>query len=347
VTALRFTALLVWAVVASAAAQPRAGAPATAATLSILAGHVSHASAGAPARPALSGMNLAEGDRVVTGPDGFALVTFLDGTTVTVQPASDVVVKVAGGEPSSPVVRVLVTAGTVWARLAGLVTRRSSVSLESNAYTATARDGLIGAERRPDGTFVCWTRDGRLVVADAQGVTRATLEPGQRATLAGEGAATVEPFAVNQSVLEVTARGALPLVQMPDGARVAGFVAPGIEVNQVFGSLTAIRNGRHVVEVPAGLPGPYVIILEAVAPGRFTVSVSGRHRGDTIYRKDLGGRIERGTRVRAEVTHRLAGETEPRTARLSGGTVTPPRAHEGPLPGTIVVSPAELDAAGR
>ena len=30
-TALRFTALLVWAVVASAAAQPRAGAPATAA----------------------------------------------------------------------------------------------------------------------------------------------------------------------------------------------------------------------------------------------------------------------------------------------------------------------------
>ena len=41
-------------------------------------------------------MNLAEGDRIKTGPGGQALITFLDGSTVTVLPEGDVTVKQAG-----------------------------------------------------------------------------------------------------------------------------------------------------------------------------------------------------------------------------------------------------------
>lgn len=344
---LRLVGLLLSGVlVASAGAQSRPAPSATAATLSVLAGDVAHATAGGVPGPAAAATNLADGDRVVTAPDGLALVTFLDGTTLTVQPGSDVVVRQMG-DAGRPAIRVLIDAGTVWVRLAGLLAARSSVTLESNAYAATARDGLIGAEQRADGTFVCWTRAGRLVVTDAQRLAQAELEPGQRATLGAGRSVAVVPFAVNQSVLEIAARGALPLVQMPDGVRVAGFVSPGIDVNQVFGSLTAVRDGRHVVEVPAGAPGPYVVVLEGVAARRFAVTVVGRHRGQAIYRKDLSGRIERGTRLRADVTHRFAEAGEPRTARLTGGTVTRLRAHDGPLPGTILVSPSELDAALR
>lgn len=346
-TARALGAVLVAGVLAaSAGAQPRPAPAAMTATLSVLAGDVGHAPLGGVPRPAAGSMNLTEGDRVLTGRDGLALLTFLDGTTLTVQPGSDVIVK-QFGEAGRPAIHVLVNAGTVWARLAGLPPARSSVTLESGAYTATAREGLMGAEQRADGTFVCWTRAGRLAVADQEGRAQGTLEAGQRATLAPGRPVRVEPFAVNRSVLEVSARGALPLVQMPDGVRVAGFVSPGIDVNQVSGSLTVVRDGRHVVEVPAGAPGPYVIVLEGVAVDRFAVSVVGRHRGRAIYRKDLSGRIERGTRLRAEVTHRFAAPAEPQTARLSGGTVTPPRLHEGALPGTILVSPSELDAARR
>lgn len=346
--ASRLLALLLCIVVAApAAAQSRPAPGAIAATLSVLAGEVRHAPPQGSPGPAVSGMNLAAGDRVVTGPDGYALVTFLDGTTLTVQPGSDVTVTQAtdGGHRA---IRVLITVGTVWARLARLLAAGSSVTLESNAYAATARDGLIGAAQRADGVFVCWTRAGRLTVADTRGVPRATLEPGQRATLAAGRPAAVDPFAVNASVLEIAARGALPLVRMPDGGRVAGFVSPGIEVNQVFGSLTALRDGRHVVEVPAGQPGPYVIVLEALAGSRrFAVTVVGRYRGRAIYRRDLGGRVEPGARLQAEVAHRFAEPADPRTAELTGGTVTALRTHDGPLPGTILLAPAELDAARR
>src|SRR5262245_16730908 len=79
-----------------AAAQPDgASTLATAATLTVLGGRVEHATGAGPASAARSGANLAEGDRVFTGPDGRALITFLDGSTVTVEPGSHVVVRQA------------------------------------------------------------------------------------------------------------------------------------------------------------------------------------------------------------------------------------------------------------
>ena len=125
----------------------------TAATLTIVASPVEHVPSGAESRrAAVDGMNLAEGDRVVTGPRAIALVTFLDGSTLTVQPDSDVVIaRAAVATPDSTGLRILIRAGKVWVRVAQLLGRRSSISLESNEYAATARDGLIGAERAPMG----------------------------------------------------------------------------------------------------------------------------------------------------------------------------------------------------
>ena len=55
---------------------------------------------------------------------------------------------------------------------------------------------------------------------------------------------------------------------MPDGVRLAGFVPPGIEVNQVFGSLTArCPDQTWIVEVPGGFPGPYLVFLTGIADG--------------------------------------------------------------------------------
>ncbi len=63
-------------------------------------------------------------------------------------------------------------------------------------------------------------------------------------------------------MLEVVTTGpVLRFMAMPDGNRLARFVEPGIEVNQVFGSLTAVRADGRIVEVPAGLPGPYEVRL--------------------------------------------------------------------------------------
>jgi len=89
-----------------ATGQERAGVVSTAATLTVLSVAVERVGAGSD-RPAAvaSGSDLAVGDGVLTGPDGRALITFLDGSTVTVEPASEVPVRQAqmqGREASSP-----------------------------------------------------------------------------------------------------------------------------------------------------------------------------------------------------------------------------------------------------
>src|ERR1700724_745080 len=72
------------------------GGCSTAPPLTVLSAPVERVGAGAD-RPAAaaSGADLAVGDRVLTGTDGRALITFLDGSTVTVEPASEVTVRQA------------------------------------------------------------------------------------------------------------------------------------------------------------------------------------------------------------------------------------------------------------
>jgi hypothetical protein len=288
---------------------------------------------------------LATGDRVVTGPVGRALITFLDGSTVTVEPGSEVTVRQAEmvGRDASRI-RVLIMVGTVWARVAGWLGGRASLTLLSNAYSATAHDGLIGAQQQPEGAFICWTRAGPLEVAEAGGAPRVTLAPGQKATFAPGRPVAAEGFAVNQSTLEVVTSGpVLPLVVMPDRQRVAGFVEPGIEVNQVFGSLTAGRPGARTVEVPAGLSGPVVLILAAMEDGPFTVTVTGRHQGAATYRHERAGVARRGQGMRADIIQVMTAGGDPHTARAGSAGMSVFRP-EWAWPGTVVLSPLELAA---
>jgi hypothetical protein len=335
----------------------RASSPttdATTATLTVLAPNVEHVAGGAPARrPAGDGMNLAEGDRIITGPTGSALITFLDGSTITVEPGSEVAVRHADLTAREDTrIRLLIHAGKVWVRIASLVNRRSTISLESSEYAATAHTGLIGAERRAEGEFVCWTRAGTMAVTDTAGAALAMVAPGHKATVTRRRTVTVEPFSVHASTLEVTASdGVQPLLLMPGGRHAAGFVGPGIEVNQVFGSLTSASGGRMLVEVPAGARGPYVLLLEGVTGGPFTVEVVGRFRGDVVYRRQLRGSLWPGQRVATRIEPYIEDDwgTDPRTARLRHVRLSPLVEWTAPLPVRVVVPPPRQDGrrAGR
>jgi hypothetical protein len=331
-------------------AQARFPTVSTAATLTVLGGTVEVAQADGPRAAAASGTSLSVGDRIHTGPDGRALITFLDGTTVTVEPRSEITVRemeVGGRERSH--IRILITAGTVWARVANLLGGRGSVTLASNTHAAIAHDGLIGAERRLDGSFVCWTRAGTVQLVDAGGAILGLLDPGRKATISAGGRPVTERFSVHRSVVEVTASGpVLPLVVMPDGVRLAGFVPPGIEVNQVFGSFTARRpDETRSVEVPGGLPGPYQILLTGIADGPFAVTITGRVRGRTIFERKWAGAITRGQRLTGGVTQdfdvrQTAGASE---AEVLSGMISPLRPARDPAPGIVLLSPLEVGAS--
>src|SRR5262245_28628543 len=291
------------------------------ATLSVLAPPVERVAVGAAASSAgVDGMNLAEGDRIKTGPGGLALITFLDGSTVTVLPDADVTVKQIGsGTPrGNSGIRMLINAGRVWARVVQAAGRRPSpLSLESNEYTATAHDGLIGAERSGNG-FVCWSRRGELRLTDRSGQTDVVVMPGRRARAIFGSPVVPEPFVPSASVLEVRTSGpVLPLLRMPDGRVAAGFSGAEAEVNQVFGSFTERQSAdRWLVEVPAGFEGPFTLILTGAGTGPFVAKISARYGGLAVYRQEIKGEVRQGERLATRIRHELSGK-DPQTARVT------------------------------
>lgn len=335
---------------ALALAQAQAPTVSTAATLTVLGGVVELQRPDGGRTPAPSGASLSVGDRILTAPASRALVTFLDGTTVTVEPSSDVTVRemeVGGRERSR--IEILITAGTVWARIANLLGGRGTVSLASNTHAAIAHDGLIGAEQRLDGSFACWTRAGTVELVGPGGAALGRLEAGHKATVSTQRRVAIEEFSVHRSTVEISARGPVwPLVVMPDGVRLAGFVPPGIEVNQVFGSLTARRPAEtRVVEVPGGLPGPYRVLLTGISDGRFVVTITGRVDGRAVFSRRWTGTIARGERLGGGLTQEFdvrhtvrANEAEALT-----GIASSLRAVQGPTPGFVLLSPLETAAA--
>jgi hypothetical protein len=120
-----------------------------------------------------------------------------------------------------------------------------------NEYTATAHDGLIGAEHSGNG-FVCWKPPRRARLTDRSGQTDVVVMPGRRARAIFGSTVVPEPFVPSASVLEVRTSGpVLPLLRMPDGRIAAGFLAGEVEVNQVFGLAHERQGGgRWLVEVP-------------------------------------------------------------------------------------------------
>jgi hypothetical protein len=316
------------------------------ATLSVLAGPVKRISAGSnQSQAAKDGVSLNIGDRILTGTQATALVTFLDGSTLTVQPNSDVEVKMADVSDGSSRISIQINLGTVWARVASLVDPHSNFSLESNTATATVHDGLIGGRQTPDHSFICWTMAGDLLVKDRKGQLLVTLKPGEKTKVQDDQDSGRQPFAVNHSTLKVTASpNVLPLMLMSDNLRVTGFVTPGLEVNQVFGSRTGIEGyGTRTIEVPAGVPGPLTLIVEGKADTMFTITVEGFHKGTQVYRQNFAGTITKGERLVTPITQELESATasNPKTAKVLNGHANDLRSFHGSLPGSILVSPHE------
>ena len=316
------------------------GEPAPA-ILGVLAGEVTIIPPeGGVAKPASSGMTVAVGTRVQTSKKSTALITFVDGSTLTVQPESDVTIKHADIGKNRSRVTVGVNVGTVWARVVKLVDAESSFSLQSNTATATVHDGLIGARQEPDNTFACWTRAGDLWVLEPTGRAISILKPGQTDIVKAGAPSNPKAFFSNHSALRIeTPLSVLPVILMPDRARIAGFTGPETEVNQVFGSYTGMDSeGHRVVEVPAGVSGPFILILQGEKDGPFLISIRALYKGMPVDQHQVSCTLQRGARLAAPLTQRLEGVTnEEKTAKVSGVTIGPLESADLQLPGKVGV----------
>lgn len=316
------------------------------ATLSVLSGEVRRGPAGGQPEVAADGDDVGVGDRIVTGTDATALVTFLDGNTLTVQPESDITISRADVNTSGgSIVNIQINVGTVWARVSNLVDPAAGFTLDSNAAAATVRDAKQGGQLNPDGSFQCWTLGGEMSVVNKLTGLTTVLKEGETTLIRAEGVDPPRQFLVNQSTLRVTApENVLPLLVMPDQPLLAGFVAPGVEVNQVFGSRTQRAEQGRLIEVPAGRPGPYRLVLEGLQEGAYSVLVTGLFEGQQVFQQELKGSLKSGDRVISEIglTQDPSTSGYARTARVTGGTAGALAPLSGPLPGKLVLAPSEV-----
>jgi hypothetical protein len=173
----RYLALLAAAIVAGGLALTQDRGAASATMLDVYTGTVEVAHAGADFADAVDGQVLGAGDRVRTGPDGEALITFFDGSTLALDPSSAVSLEELAAERSGSIAIVIAqTAGRTWSSVQKLAQADSRYEIRTPALAATVRGTAFEVDVEDEQTHTVQTAEG-LVRVQAQGRAGDTPAP--------------------------------------------------------------------------------------------------------------------------------------------------------------------------
>ena len=149
--------------------QQRASSAST--ILSILDGTASVARGAAAFVSASDGDIVSTGDRVQTADRSHAMVSFFDGSTLEIEPATTVQIEEAQGAASGAIaIRIAQTLGRTWASVQKLTRVDSKFEIRTPTLTAAVRGTGFITEVLADGTSSVQTTDGTVQVT-AQGQT--------------------------------------------------------------------------------------------------------------------------------------------------------------------------------
>ncbi len=358
--------------VAAAATLPPAPRLANQSTLTILRGDSQYSEqARAAVVAAVDGQDVRVGDRLITGQDANLLLTFFEGSTLTLTPGTDVVVERlqagTGGDAAARDFQLQLNAGTIWARVVSLASSAATFQVRTPNAVAVVRGSQIGARVLPDGSFQCWTREGVMSVQTGAG-QQVDLQAGETVLVQPDGQlSATRPFSPSVSVLRFRVTGPVwPLVVHPDGGA-NGVVEPGIVVSQTFGALVtppAAGDGGFSFEVPASIPGRYTLVLEgqaragagdafgALATGLLSPLYAGTENPDErlLTAAEIGGQVAAGELVAVDLDVQLArpGAADAILAELRVSQPYRLDPAAGPLgPAKVRVSEVEAGRAGQ
>ncbi|MFC1908707.1 FecR domain-containing protein [Chloroflexota bacterium] len=166
-------------------------------TLSTSAGNVQlQASGSSTWQEVENGMTIETGSRIKTDPNSQALLTFFNGTTIKLEPGTDLVVKqVEGGAGNEPTIIVLKQwLGRTWSQVAKLAGPDSHYEIQTPSASALVRGTVFTTEVDETGATRVQTLEG-LVSVSAQG-DEVYLPAGQQTTV-GIGTSPSEPAPIN------------------------------------------------------------------------------------------------------------------------------------------------------
>jgi hypothetical protein len=255
--------------------QQRAASAAT--ILSILDGTAAVARGTAAFSSASDGDIVNDGDRVQTAERSHALVTFFDGSTLEIEPATTVQIEEAQVAASGAIsIRISQTLGRTWASVRHLTRADSKFEVRTPTLTAAVRGTGFITEVLADGTSTVQTTDG-IVEVTAQGQS-VLVGAGQTTTVqpnAPPSTPGATPAPPNR--LRFGMHSPAYLVALDPLGRACGIVLPGPTVLRQIPGCLASEPGTdpQLVDVPNASPGFYRLLVASIAPGGgFTLTAS-------------------------------------------------------------------------
>jgi hypothetical protein len=237
--------------------------------LSILGGTAEVARGSAAFTRAADGVVLNPGDRVRTAPQSYAVVTFLDGSTMEIEPATTVTVVQATAMSTGAIsIQLEQAVGRTWSSVQKLTHPESKFELMTPAMTATVRGTGFTTEVLANGTTTMTVADG-VVEVSAQGQTvvvpassRTTVEPGAPP-------AAPAPGPIARRLLRFGLHSPAQLVVVDPLGRACGIVPAGpTAVRQIPGCLATDPGiDPQLIDLPDAIAGTYSMVIESIAPG--------------------------------------------------------------------------------
>jgi len=233
---------------AAQAQTPTRAAPQPAAILTVISGAVLMRGAGAEFSSATDGSVLYVGSTVRTSADARAIITLFEGSTVELEPASDITIEEATMRGGSTIVELAQSLGRSWHVVTHLTTADSRYEVKTPAATASVR-GTAFEVMVEDGATTVTTTEGRVATADAAATSEVLVLPDQTTTVHANSAPEPPRSApAAQRVVTVSALSESSLVVDPLG-RANGF-RDGRVVAQTPGARVRMQDGTIVVTLP-------------------------------------------------------------------------------------------------
>jgi ferric-dicitrate binding protein FerR (iron transport regulator) len=213
-----------------------------------------------------SGAQLKAGDRVTTAAGSKAVLTFPDGSTVTLDADTEITIDAVLDSQGRVSVLLTQERGNTWTHVPPELGSRQIEIDTPTAHVETTQGAFSTNVEASSGRTEVGANTGSLQVTS--GDQRTSVSQGSRTSVEASGAvAPTSPVAPATNELVIRVSGpAIAFVTDPGGATV-GVLAPGVSVNQIPGA-TVTRDGSDLI----------IRIPEAAADG-YTVGVHGTTGG--------------------------------------------------------------------
>src|SRR4030042_6524133 len=233
--------------------------------------------------PASDGMILEMGTQVKTDRDAHALITFIDGSTIKLEPETILEIKqLETNEEDSPVIILSQLIGRTWSSVVDMTDTDSRFEIDTPSATAVVHGTLFTTEVNEEGETTVSTTEGLVsVTADDEEVFVAAKQ--QTKVFKGNKPSAPQDIPEPDSEISIFITGlAVGSVIDPTGSS-TGKLPDGTEFNQIQGSQSSLSGvDTQLITVGDPMNGNYKIALRNMAERTVHYRIQGKLKGVVV-----------------------------------------------------------------